>query len=154
MEKKFKSGFVGIIGRPNVGKSTLLNAFVGSRISIISAIPQTTRHQIKGILNVEEGQIVFVDTPGIHSFRDSLTIHLNTIAKQSVDGCDLLLYVADVSRCLGREEQDVMNFLSSQSIKVIMVLNKMDLGGKFLPDYISAWKSLLAQKGVAEDLLV
>ena len=103
-KKNFKSGFVAILGRPNVGKSTLLNALLGNKISIISPIPQTTRHQIKGILNLNGAQIVFVDTPGIHSFRDDLASHLNTIAKKSLPGCDLIIYLVDASRKVGKEE--------------------------------------------------
>ncbi|MDD5194312.1 MAG: GTPase Era [Candidatus Omnitrophica bacterium] len=152
--KEFKSGFVGILGRPNVGKSTLLNALIANRISIISPIPQTTRHQIKGILNLKDAQIVFVDTPGIHSFRDSLTEHLNTIAKQSIEGCDIILYMADVSRHIGPEEQEVINFLIRQDVKIIMVLNKMDLGAKYMNDYIAAWKEALASLGISKDPLL
>ena len=115
--ENFKSGFIAIIGRPNVGKSTILNALIGNKISIISPIPQTTRHQIKGILNLKNAQIVFVDTPGIHSFKDSLASQLNTIAKQSIEGCDLILYVADISRNLGKEEADKQSQQAQDKIK-------------------------------------
>lgn len=154
MEENFKSGFVGILGRPNVGKSTLLNALIVNRISIISPVPQTTRHQIKGILNTKDAQVVFVDTPGIHSFRDSLTEHLNTVAKQSVEGCDVILYVVDVSRHIGPEEQEVIHFLIRQNIKIIMVLNKMDLGAKYMDDYITSWKEALTGQNISKDPLV
>lgn len=149
-----KSGFVAILGRPNVGKSTLLNALVGSKVSIVSQIPQTTRYQIKGILNLENAQIVFVDTPGIHSFKDNLTVHLNTIAKKSLDGCDLLIYVADTSRPVGREEEKVVDILVTQKVKVIMVLNKMDLGAKFLNEHINFWKIKIDKKKITDDPLV
>lgn len=150
----FKSGFVAILGRPNVGKSTILNALIGNKISIISPVPQTTRHQIKGILNLKDGQAVFVDTPGIHSFKDNLATQLNTIAKQSVEGCDLILYVVDVSRNLGKEEAQIMDFLTRQKIKIIMVLNKMDLGEQFSGSYIETWKKHIETKNVKSDPII
>jgi GTP-binding protein Era len=152
--ENFKSGFVAILGRPNVGKSTILNALIGNKISIISPVPQTTRHQIKGILNLKNAQIVFVDTPGIHSFKDNLASQLNTIAKQSVEGCDLILYVADVSRNLGKEEAEIMNFLSKQETKIIMALNKMDLGEHFTHSYIEAWKKQIEARNIKNDPLI
>lgn len=154
MKGNFKSGFVAILGRPNVGKSTFLNAMVGSKVSIVSQIPQTTRYQIKGILNLENAQVVFVDTPGIHSFKDNLTTHLNTIARRSLEGCDLLIYVVDTSRCPGNEEQRVVDILVIQKIKVIMVLNKMDLGAKFLNEYINLWKEKIDKRKITTDPLV
>jgi len=138
--ENFKSGFIAIVGRPNVGKSTLLNSLLEEKISIVSSVPQTTRHQIKGILNGGDYQIVFVDTPGVHSFKDKLTLHLNKIAKSSLEGCDLVLYVVDTSRRPGLEEKNILNFLVNQDIKVLMVLNKTDLGIKFFNDYIDLWK--------------
>ena len=139
-DKDFKSGFVTILGRPNVGKSTLLNALVKNKISIISPIPQTTRHQVKGILNLSGAQVVFVDTPGIHSFKEKLASHLNTIARRALDGCDLIIYVVDVSRRPGQEEEKLMDILTRQKTKIIIVLNKMDLGDNFLNDYVSLWE--------------
>ncbi len=136
----FKSGFVAILGRPNVGKSTLLNALLKTKISIVSAIPQTTRHQIKGILNSKDSQIVFVDTPGVHSFKDSLSSHLNTVAKRSLEGCDLIIYVVDVSRAPGKEEEGLIKILTKAEVATIMVLNKIDLKQKFFNDYIDLWK--------------
>ena len=138
-KEKFKSGFVTILGRPNAGKSTLLNALIDNKVSIISPIPQTTRHQIKGILNLENAQVVFVDTPGIHSFEDKLAAHLNTVAKRAIEGCDLIIYVVDMSRRPGKEEQELMRIISGQKIKTIMVLNKIDLGLKYFNTYIDLW---------------
>jgi len=137
--KKFKSGFVTILGRPNVGKSTLLNALIDNKVSIISSVPQTTRHQIKGILNLENAQIIFVDTPGIHSFEDKLASHLNIVAKRALEGCDLIIYVVDVSRRPGKEEQELMRIITGQKVKTIMVLNKVDLGLKYFNAYIDLW---------------
>jgi GTPase len=138
---EFKSGFVAIMGRPNVGKSTLLNAMLQDKVSIVSNIPQTTRHQIKGILNLKDAQIVFLDTPGMHNFNDPLAAHLNTIASRSLEGIDLILYVVDVARAPGKEEKRLINILLKQNVKIIMVLNKMDKGGKFINEYVSFYKS-------------
>lgn len=153
-EENFKSGFVAIIGRPNVGKSTMLNALLKTKISIVSPIPQTTRHQIKGILNLKSAQIVFVDTPGIHSFKDNLAAQLNTIAKQSIEGCDLILYVVDISRSPGKEEFEIINFLIRQKIKTIMVLNKIDLGTQVLNEYVDCWKHIADSAKVKSDPLI
>jgi GTP-binding protein Era len=136
----FKAGFVAILGRPNVGKSTLLNALIANKISIISPIPQTTRYQVKGILNTVSAQIVFVDTPGIHSFQDKLTLHLNTVARRSLEGSDIIIYLVDVSRHPGEEEKQVIKILTQQKTKTIMVLNKIDLNLKFFNNYINLWK--------------
>jgi GTPase len=144
-KEKFKSGFVAIIGRPNVGKSTLLNAMLKDKISIVSSIPQTTRHQIKGILNLQGAQIVFLDTPGMHNFSDPLASHLNTIAKRSLEGVDIVLYVVDVDRAPGKEEKRLLNILVKQRVRVVMALNKMDKGGKYINDYISLWNSETAK---------
>jgi GTP-binding protein Era len=149
----FKSGFVAIIGRPNAGKSTLLNALVGSKISIVSPVPQTTRHQIRGILNLKETQIVFVDTPGVHSFSDPLTSHLNGLASHSLEGCDLIIYVADVTRIPGPEEREVIKILLRQDTKVIMALNKTDLNTKYLNEYITLWQSEAESKKTKDFLL-
>lgn len=137
----FKSGFVALIGRPNVGKSTLLNALIGNKISIISNIPQTTRHQIKGILSLEQAQIVFVDTPGMHNFKDPLSTHLNTIARRTLEGVDLILYVVDVTRAPGSEEKRLTNLLCRQDAATIMVLNKIDRGSAYLNEYIAFWQN-------------
>ena len=150
-DKHFKSGFVAIIGRPNAGKSTMLNALLGSKISIVSPIPQTTRHQIKGILNLKNAQVVFVDTPGIHSFKDNLASQLNTVARQSIEGCDLLIYMVDTSRAFGKEESDIMYFLTKQKIKTIMVLNKIDLGKKHMGEYMECWQRILKERNIEKD---
>lgn len=153
-QDNFKSGFVAVMGRPNVGKSTLINTLIGSKVSIVSRIPQTTRHQVRGILNLDSAQIVFVDTPGIHSFKDALVTHLNTIAKKSLEGCDLVVYMADISRNIGVEERRVMEILCSQNIKVIMALNKIDLGTKFINSYIDSWKNMIEKKAIKNDPLI
>jgi len=141
----FKSGFISIIGRPNVGKSTLLNALIGSKVSIVSEIPQTTRFQVRGILNMENAQIVFVDTPGIHSFKKSFIQHLNTVAKKSIEGIEGILYVVDVSREPGDEEEDIMRFVASAGLPTIMAFNKIDTGGENEEDYRKLWQTVLKE---------
>jgi len=142
----FKSGFVAIVGRPNVGKSSILNALTGEKISIVSPIPQTTRHQIRSIMNAPQAQAVFVDTPGIHTFADPLASHLNNLANRSLEGCDLILYVVDLSRAPGREERKVLELLVHQDIKVIMALNKLDLNDKSPNEYVQFWKERVGDK--------
>lgn len=131
-----------------MGKSTLLNTLLGQKISIISGVPQTTRHQIRGILNVANAQIVFVDTPGIHSFKKKLASRLNVIAKKSVSGIDLVLYIVDVSRSIGKEEYVLMRFVAQSKVPVIMVLNKIDLGVGFLNEYIERWEAFLQERNI------
>ncbi len=143
MSEKFKSGFISIIGRPNVGKSTLLNSLIGTKVSIVSNIPQTTRFQVRGVLNLKNAQIVFVDTPGMHSYKEKLASHLNTVAKRSIDGIEGIMYVMDVSRKPGKEEKDIMKFILGTDLPVIMVFNKIDLGEKYKKAYIELWNELL-----------
>jgi len=146
MQKK-KCGFVAILGRPNVGKSTLLNALLKEKISIVSSVPQTTRFRIRGILNLENAQIIFIDTPGLHLFKDDLALYLNNIAKKSVEDTDLILYLVDVTRSIGNEEMVIMNFLLNYNhLPMIMGLNKIDLGTDFLNHYIERWEALLKEK--------
>ncbi len=146
MQKK-KCGFVAILGRPNVGKSTLLNALLKEKISIVSSVPQTTRFRIRGILNLENAQIIFIDTPGLHLFKDDLALYLNNIAKKSVEDTDLILYLVDVTRSIGNEEMVIMNFLLNYNhLPMIMGLNKIDLGTDFLHHYIERWEALLKEK--------
>jgi len=147
----FKSGFVAIVGRPNSGKSTLLNSLLNTKVSIVSPVPQTTRYRIRGILNFPDAQIVFIDTPGIHSIKGSLVGKLNEVALNALDDIDLVLYVADVSRKTGKEESSVMQAILASKAKVIMVLNKIDKGPLYLNQHINAWKEFLAAKKISED---
>ena len=142
----FKSGFVAIIGRPNGGKSTLLNALIDNKISIVSKIPQTTRHLVRGILNVSGAQVVFVDSRGIHMFKDTLTQHLNVIAKKSLLDTELILYVVDVSRSFGQEEENIMDYILQQKSKIVMALNKIDISNKFVNEYLGNWQEKLKGK--------
>ena len=138
--KEIRVGFVVLAGRPNVGKSTLMNVLIEKKVSIISHIPQTTRHLIRGILNTPSAQIVFVDGPGIHSFKEPLAQHLNAIAKRSLKDTDLILYVVDTSRQPAAEEEKIIRNILLAKTNVIMALNKIDKRTTFINDYIKFWQ--------------
>lgn len=121
-----KSGFVGLIGRPNVGKSTLINNIIGTKIAIISNKPQTTRNIIQGIYNDDESQIVFVDTPGIHKPNHKLGQYLNKQAYYSIDDVDIIMMLTDVSEPLGSGDKYVIEKLKEVHKPVILILNKID----------------------------
>lgn len=139
---KFKSGFVSIIGRPNVGKSTLLNRIIGEKIVITSDKPQTTRNRIQGIHNIQGGQIVFIDTPGIHKSRSRLNRSMVDIAMSAISGVDLLLLVVDGSTVA--DEAFVRDILAGVKTPVVLVLNKIDLlkDKGVLLEKITAYSSL------------
>lgn len=129
-----KSGFVALIGRSNVGKSTLLNALVGSKVAIITPKPQTTRQAIRGIVHDPRGQIVFVDTPGVfEKTRDPLTESLNREVRNSLDGIDAIVYVVDPSRAVGPEEHHTFTMIQAVNKPKIMVINKSDLSDRSKP---------------------
>ncbi len=135
-----KCGFVSIVGRPNTGKSTLLNQLVGEKVAIVSPVPQTTRTSVRGVFTDARGQIVFVDTPGWHSGRDGLDRFMNRSSQNSIDGVDVVVYVVDTSRAIGEEEHQIAQRLKSVKVPVVMVLNKIDLKGKFIHQYIALWE--------------
>ena len=141
--KEFKSGFVAVIGRPNVGKSTLMNTIVGQKIAIATDKAQTTRRRIKGIYTNEEGQIVFIDTPGIHKPLDKLGEFLMDEAKCSIPDADLILFLVDVSEPAGAGDKWIVeNILKKTEIPIIIVLNKVDK----LKDPIKKEQNLLTYK--------
>lgn len=121
-----KSGFVGIIGRPNVGKSTLINNIVGKKVAITSNKPQTTRNIIQGIYNEDKVQIVFVDTPGIHKPNNKLGKTLNKQAYYSIDDVDIVLFLIDAFEGLGRGDIYILDRLKKVNKPVILVINKID----------------------------
>ena len=124
---KFKSGFVSIIGRPNVGKSTLLNNFLGMKLAIVSPRAQTTRNRIQVIYTTETEQIIFIDTPGIHKPKNELGNVMNEFAYSALDGTDLILMLVDASSPIGDGDKYIIEQLSKVKIPVILVLNKVDL---------------------------
>ena len=145
--KNFKSGFVSVLGRPNVGKSTLLNTIVGQKIAIATDKAQTTRRRIKGIFTNEEGQIVFIDTPGIHKPLDKLGEYLMDEAKCSIPDADLILFLVDVSEPAGAGDKWIVeNLLKKTDIPIIIVLNKVDK----IKDPIKKEQNLLTYKMLFE----
>lgn len=138
-----KAGIVAIIGRPNVGKSTLLNNLVGEKVAIVSPVPQTTRNQIRAILNEDRGQIVFIDTPGLHATKHALDRAMVVAINQAMDGADVVLHLVDATKHVGEEENLVMDKLSGCRSPVILGLNKIDLGPSCVEEYISAWEQKL-----------
>lgn len=126
-DKPFKSGFAAIVGRPNAGKSTLLNAILGEKIVITSEKPQTTRNRIQGIHNVPGGQIVFIDTPGIHEARSRLNRSLVESATNAIQGVDLILFMIDASARQSSDDEMVLALLKTVQVPVILVINKVDV---------------------------
>lgn len=124
--KQFKSGFVSIIGRPNVGKSTLLNQLVGEKIAIMSDKPQTTRNQIRAIYNDDESQIVFVDTPGMQAPRNKLGKFMLKSSEQSMKGTDIILYVVDESDFIGKADSQIIEKLRVRTDFKLLIINKVD----------------------------
>jgi len=124
-KEKFTSGFVSIIGRPNVGKSTLLNAIIGEKIVITSDKPQTTRNRIQGIHNIPGGQIVFIDTPGIHAGHSRLNRSMVDVARSAISGVDLLLLVVEATTAA--DPAFIQDVLKKVTIPVLLVINKIDL---------------------------
>ncbi len=122
----FKSGFAAIVGRPNVGKSTLTNAFIGEKASIVSNKPQTTRTNLAAIDNGEDYQIVFVDTPGMHSPHNKLGEYMNSTAGASIADVDVVLLLVEAGREIHETEQKIINNAASKKIPVILVINKTD----------------------------
>jgi GTPase len=127
MSAGFKSGFVSLIGRPNAGKSTLLNALVGQKVAIVADKPQTTRTSIQGVLTLPEAQIVFVDTPGIHKADSPLNKRLMDAVRAALEERDLLVYVTDASRPFGDEDRRAVDVARKTDTPVVLALNKTDL---------------------------
>lgn len=127
MENELKSGFATLIGRPNVGKSTLMNYLVGQKLAITSNKPQTTRNRIQAVLTREDCQIVFVDTPGIHRARNKLGEYMVRTAEQTLNGVDVALWLVEASRFIGAEDRRIALLLERISPPVILVINKIDM---------------------------
>lgn len=125
-DNQFLSGFAAIVGRPNVGKSTLMNAMVGEKVAIVSNRPQTTRNRIMGVATNKDYQIVFLDTPGLHKPRTKLGEYMVKSVQDAMDGIDVLLVLADVSD-IGPQDRAIIEEMSSRRVKKILVLNKTDI---------------------------
>lgn len=129
----FRSGFVCILGRPNAGKSTLLNALVGEKLAIISPKPQTTRNRIQGVINIprrkgrDGAQIVLIDTPGVHKPDSSLGRKMMVEVREALEGCDVVLLIMDAMRKLDQRDEFALQMLKHSSARVLLVLNKVDL---------------------------
>jgi len=126
----FKSGFIGIVGRPNAGKSTLMNLVVGEKIAISTHKPQTTRNRIMGIRTTETGQFIFLDTPGIHAARTPLNRQMVSTAMSVFNDVNLLLLITDAGVPIGRDDTLIVRSLKDISIPVVLVINKIDLIAK------------------------
>lgn len=138
-----KSGFVSIIGRPNTGKSTLLNTIINSKIAIVSDVAGTTRNSIHGVYNDGDTQIVFVDTPGIHKPVDKLGTALNKEAYSSLSSIDAILFVVDASSGIGKGDKFIINALKNNDVPVILILNKIDrLNNEGIMNAINEYKDL------------
>ncbi len=126
MKKDYKSGFVTLIGRPNVGKSTLMNHLIGQKIAITSNKPQTTRNRIQTVLTTEEGQIVFVDTPGIHKAKNKLGEYMVNVAERTLNEVDVVLWLVEPGTYIGAGEQHIAGRLKKEKTPGILVINKID----------------------------
>lgn len=122
----FKCGFVTILGKPNVGKSTLLNKLVGQKISIVSPKPQTTRNVVTGILNGTNYQVVFLDTPGIHKVKNSLDAYMEKSIQKSLEGIDLILYILDGTKKFTTEELEEIKVYTKGNVPLILLISKVD----------------------------
>ena len=127
MRADYKSGFVTLIGRPNVGKSTLMNYLIGQKIAITSNKPQTTRNRIQTVLTTEEGQIVFVDTPGIHKAKNKLGEYMVNVAERTLNEVDVVLWLVEPSTFIGAGEKHIISQLQRVKTPVVLVINKVDM---------------------------
>jgi GTP-binding protein Era len=121
-----KSAFVAIAGRPSAGKSTLLNALCGQKVSIVSPVPQTTRNAVRGIVNKSEGQLVFLDTPGYHISEKKLNLRLREVSKEAFADADIVLYLVDATRKPGPEEEAIADALVPSADRLVAAINKID----------------------------
>ena len=132
---KFKSGFVTLIGRPNVGKSTLMNNLIGQKIAITSSKPQTTRNRIQTVYTDEVGQIIFLDTPGIHKAQNKLGEYMDSVAERTLSEVDVVLWLVEPTTFIGKGEQHIAKLLETTKTPVVLVVNKIDTveKGELLP---------------------
>ena len=149
-KKGFKSGFVTVIGRPNVGKSTLVNALIGEKVAIISSKPQTTRNRISAVYTDEEKQIVFIDTPGIHKPKNKLGEYMVHAARTTLGEVDVVLFMVDHSETVGPGDRYIMDILKTVKTPVLLVVNKLDL---IRPDVYKKIFEAYAGMGVFDEVI-
>ncbi len=143
MREDFKSGFAAIIGRPNVGKSTLMNHLIGQKIAITSRKPQTTRNRIQTVYTDEQGQIVFLDTPGIHKAKNKLGEYMVNVAQRTFKDADVILWLVEASTYVGAGERHIAEQLKTCKLPVVLVINKVDTVKKEeVPSFIQAYRNL------------
>ena len=130
MKENFKSGFAAIIGRPNVGKSTLMNHLIGQKIAITSKKPQTTRNRIQTVYTCEDGQIVFLDTPGIHKAKNKLGEYMVQVAERTLKDVDVILWLVEPTTFIGAGERHIAEQLQNIGVPVILIINKIDTVSK------------------------
>ena len=144
MKEQYKSGFVTLVGRPNVGKSTLMNHLIGQKIAITSNKPQTTRNRIQTVYTSERGQIVFVDTPGIHKAKNKLGEYMVCVAERTLEEVDVVLGLVEPTTYIGAGEQHIAKQLSRVKTPVILVINKVDTVKKEeVLTFIDAYRKIL-----------
>ena len=142
--KEYKSGFVALIGRPNVGKSTLMNKIIGQKIAITSNKPQTTRNKIQTVYTCDEGQIIFLDTPGIHKAKNKLGEYMVSVAERTLKEVDVILWLVEPSTFIGAGEQHIAEQLRSVKTPVFLVINKIDTVEKAeILKFIAAYKDIV-----------
>ena len=144
-DKKLKSGFVTIIGRPNVGKSTLMNYLIGQKIAITSNKPQTTRNRIQTVYtDPQKGQVIFLDTPGIHKAKNKLGEYMVNVAEHTLNEVDLILWLVEPTNYIGAGEQHIAEILKKINTPVILVINKADTVEKKeqLLEYIDTYRKI------------
>ena len=143
MEKQVKSGFVTLIGRPNVGKSTLMNHLIGQKIAITSNKPQTTRNRIQTVYTGEKGQIVFLDTPGIHKAKNKLGEYMVQVAERTLNEVDVVLWLVEPTHFIGAGEKHIAERMRKSKTPVILVINKIDTVKKEdVPGFIDEYRKI------------
>lgn len=145
MDKQFKSGYVAIVGRPNVGKSTLMNRLIGQKIAITSNKPQTTRNRIQTVYTCERGQVIFLDTPGIHKAKNKLGEYMVTAAERTLRDADVILWLVEPSHFIGAGERHIAELLARAEKPVILVMNKVDTVKKDqVPGFMDRYREVCA----------
>lgn len=143
MDKQFKSGYAAIVGRPNVGKSTLMNRLIGQKIAITSNKPQTTRNRIQTVYTCERGQIIFLDTPGIHKAKNRLGEYMVTAAERTFGDVDVILWLVEPTSFIGAGERHIAELLTCTKKPVVLVMNKVDTVKKAdVPSFMDSYRAV------------